>query len=90
MLCKSAATSRVTVDLRRAVVFMLDFFIGRFLFRSGNQEHPGDKIGNTTVEILPVSVGRIHTRSICQSILMTNSSVIDLLALPEVMRIIQM
>lgn len=33
-------------------------FIGRFLFRSGNQEHPGDKIENTTVEILPVSVGR--------------------------------
>uniref|UniRef100_A0A8C9Y7F8 Alpha-1,3-mannosyl-glycoprotein 4-beta-N-acetylglucosaminyltransferase A n=1 Tax=Sander lucioperca TaxID=283035 RepID=A0A8C9Y7F8_SANLU len=29
--------------------------IGRFLFRSGNQEHPGDKIENTTVEILPVS-----------------------------------
>uniref|UniRef100_A0A8C5N5M6 Alpha-1,3-mannosyl-glycoprotein 4-beta-N-acetylglucosaminyltransferase A n=1 Tax=Gouania willdenowi TaxID=441366 RepID=A0A8C5N5M6_GOUWI len=31
--------------------------IERFLFRSGNQEHPGDKIENTTVEILPVSVG---------------------------------
>uniref|UniRef100_A0A3B4A892 Alpha-1,3-mannosyl-glycoprotein 4-beta-N-acetylglucosaminyltransferase A n=1 Tax=Periophthalmus magnuspinnatus TaxID=409849 RepID=A0A3B4A892_9GOBI len=30
--------------------------IERFLFRSGNQEHPGDKIENTTVEILPVSV----------------------------------
>uniref|UniRef100_A0A665WW88 Alpha-1,3-mannosyl-glycoprotein 4-beta-N-acetylglucosaminyltransferase A n=1 Tax=Echeneis naucrates TaxID=173247 RepID=A0A665WW88_ECHNA len=30
--------------------------IERFLFRSGNQEHPGDKIKNTTVEILPVSV----------------------------------
>uniref|UniRef100_A0A672ZBB5 Alpha-1,3-mannosyl-glycoprotein 4-beta-N-acetylglucosaminyltransferase A n=1 Tax=Sphaeramia orbicularis TaxID=375764 RepID=A0A672ZBB5_9TELE len=29
--------------------------IERFLFRSGNQEHPGDKIENTTVEILPVS-----------------------------------
>uniref|UniRef100_A0A3P9KNL1 Alpha-1,3-mannosyl-glycoprotein 4-beta-N-acetylglucosaminyltransferase A n=1 Tax=Oryzias latipes TaxID=8090 RepID=A0A3P9KNL1_ORYLA len=27
--------------------------IERFLFRSGNQEHPGDKIENTTVEILP-------------------------------------
>uniref|UniRef100_A0A669CTX1 Alpha-1,3-mannosyl-glycoprotein 4-beta-N-acetylglucosaminyltransferase A n=1 Tax=Oreochromis niloticus TaxID=8128 RepID=A0A669CTX1_ORENI len=26
--------------------------IERFLFRSGNQEHPGDKIENTTVEIL--------------------------------------
>ncbi|GAA6094408.1 alpha-1,3-mannosyl-glycoprotein 4-beta-N-acetylglucosaminyltransferase A [Tachysurus ichikawai] len=27
--------------------------IERFLFRSGNQEHPGDKIKNTTVEIMP-------------------------------------
>uniref|UniRef100_A0A7N8XWF0 Alpha-1,3-mannosyl-glycoprotein 4-beta-N-acetylglucosaminyltransferase A n=1 Tax=Mastacembelus armatus TaxID=205130 RepID=A0A7N8XWF0_9TELE len=27
--------------------------VERFLFRSGNQEHPGDKIENTTVEILP-------------------------------------
>nr|XP_029503460.1 alpha-1,3-mannosyl-glycoprotein 4-beta-N-acetylglucosaminyltransferase A isoform X1 [Oncorhynchus nerka] len=27
--------------------------IERFLFRSGNQEHPGDRIENTTVEILP-------------------------------------
>uniref|UniRef100_A0A8C6VVP3 Alpha-1,3-mannosyl-glycoprotein 4-beta-N-acetylglucosaminyltransferase A n=1 Tax=Nothobranchius furzeri TaxID=105023 RepID=A0A8C6VVP3_NOTFU len=31
--------------------------IERFLFRSGNQEHPGDKIENTTVEILPSSEG---------------------------------
>uniref|UniRef100_A0A6Q2YTS2 Alpha-1,3-mannosyl-glycoprotein 4-beta-N-acetylglucosaminyltransferase A n=1 Tax=Esox lucius TaxID=8010 RepID=A0A6Q2YTS2_ESOLU len=30
--------------------------IERFLFRSGNQEHPGDRIENTTVEILPFSV----------------------------------
>uniref|UniRef100_A0A8C9VX99 Alpha-1,3-mannosyl-glycoprotein 4-beta-N-acetylglucosaminyltransferase A n=1 Tax=Scleropages formosus TaxID=113540 RepID=A0A8C9VX99_SCLFO len=29
--------------------------IERYLFRSGNQEHPGDKIENTTVEILPFS-----------------------------------
>uniref|UniRef100_A0A8C7N5C1 Alpha-1,3-mannosyl-glycoprotein 4-beta-N-acetylglucosaminyltransferase A n=1 Tax=Oncorhynchus kisutch TaxID=8019 RepID=A0A8C7N5C1_ONCKI len=29
--------------------------IERFLFRSGNQEHPGDRIENTTVEILPFS-----------------------------------
>uniref|UniRef100_A0A665WV35 Alpha-1,3-mannosyl-glycoprotein 4-beta-N-acetylglucosaminyltransferase A n=1 Tax=Echeneis naucrates TaxID=173247 RepID=A0A665WV35_ECHNA len=41
--------------------------IERFLFRSGNQEHPGDKIKNTTVEILPVSVrkrtqARMQTR----------------------------
>lgn len=32
--------------------------IGRYLFRSGNQEHPGDKIENTTVEILPFSVSK--------------------------------
>lgn len=38
--------------------------IGRFLFRSGNQEHPGDKIKNTTVEILPFSVNKRHTSSI--------------------------
>ncbi|XP_037136808.1 alpha-1,3-mannosyl-glycoprotein 4-beta-N-acetylglucosaminyltransferase A isoform X1 [Syngnathus acus] len=29
--------------------------IERFLFRSGNQEHLGDKMQNTTVDILPVS-----------------------------------
>lgn len=34
----------------------------RFLFRSGNQEHPGDKFENTTVEILPVSVGKCPPR----------------------------
>ncbi|XP_043530064.1 alpha-1,3-mannosyl-glycoprotein 4-beta-N-acetylglucosaminyltransferase B-like isoform X2 [Chiloscyllium plagiosum] len=28
--------------------------IERYLFRSGNMEHPGDKFFNTTVEILPV------------------------------------
>lgn len=39
---------------------------GRFLFRSGNQEHPGDKIENTTVEILPVSVWKHpHTQDSC-------------------------
>ncbi|KAG9348669.1 hypothetical protein JZ751_028986, partial [Albula glossodonta] len=33
--------------------------IERYLFRSGNQEHPGDKIENATVEILPqTDVGR--------------------------------
>uniref|UniRef100_A0A673XKZ2 Alpha-1,3-mannosyl-glycoprotein 4-beta-N-acetylglucosaminyltransferase A n=1 Tax=Salmo trutta TaxID=8032 RepID=A0A673XKZ2_SALTR len=35
--------------------------IERFLFRSGNQEHPGDRIENTTVEILPFSVRRHHS-----------------------------
>uniref|UniRef100_A0A8D3E803 Alpha-1,3-mannosyl-glycoprotein 4-beta-N-acetylglucosaminyltransferase A n=1 Tax=Scophthalmus maximus TaxID=52904 RepID=A0A8D3E803_SCOMX len=37
------------------VLFKFDrpISIERFLFRSGNQEHPGDKIENTTVEILP-------------------------------------
>lgn len=36
----------------------MHYLIGRFLFRSGNQEHPGDKIENTTVEILPSLVGK--------------------------------
>ncbi|KAM8748703.1 alpha-1,3-mannosyl-glycoprotein 4-beta-N-acetylglucosaminyltransferase A [Acanthopagrus schlegelii] len=36
--------------------------IERFLFRSGNQEHPGDKIENTTVEILPVSEPGLQTK----------------------------
>uniref|UniRef100_A0A8C7NUE2 Alpha-1,3-mannosyl-glycoprotein 4-beta-N-acetylglucosaminyltransferase A n=1 Tax=Oncorhynchus mykiss TaxID=8022 RepID=A0A8C7NUE2_ONCMY len=31
------------------------FKFDKFLFRSGNQEHPGDRIENTTVEILPFS-----------------------------------
>uniref|UniRef100_A0A4W5J7W0 Alpha-1,3-mannosyl-glycoprotein 4-beta-N-acetylglucosaminyltransferase A n=1 Tax=Hucho hucho TaxID=62062 RepID=A0A4W5J7W0_9TELE len=35
--------------------------IERFLFRSGNQEHPGDRIENTTVEILPFLVRRQHS-----------------------------
>eukprot|EP00064_Thunnus_orientalis_P007941 superscaffoldBa00000912_g7963 len=36
--------------------------IEKFLFRSGNQEHPGDKIENTTVEILPVSETGLQTK----------------------------
>uniref|UniRef100_A0A8C1UEH3 Alpha-1,3-mannosyl-glycoprotein 4-beta-N-acetylglucosaminyltransferase A n=1 Tax=Cyprinus carpio TaxID=7962 RepID=A0A8C1UEH3_CYPCA len=36
--------------------------IERFLFRSGNQEHPGDKIENTTVEILPFSDAELKTK----------------------------
>ncbi|KAI3356375.1 hypothetical protein L3Q82_017601 [Scortum barcoo] len=36
--------------------------IERFLFRSGNQEHPGDKIENTTVEILPASAASVQTK----------------------------
>lgn len=36
--------------------------IERFLFRSGNQEHPGDKIKNTTVEILPFSDTELKTK----------------------------
>ncbi|KAJ4933693.1 hypothetical protein JOQ06_030517, partial [Pogonophryne albipinna] len=36
--------------------------IEKFLFRSGNQEHPGDKIENTTVEILPFSVPGLQTK----------------------------
>ncbi|KTG44535.1 hypothetical protein cypCar_00030358 [Cyprinus carpio] len=33
-----------------------------FLFRSGNQEHPGDKIENTTVEFLPFSDAELKTK----------------------------
>ncbi|KPP69052.1 hypothetical protein Z043_112218 [Scleropages formosus] len=36
--------------------------IERYLFRSGNQEHPGDKIENTTVEILPFSDTDLKTK----------------------------
>ncbi|XP_054642346.1 alpha-1,3-mannosyl-glycoprotein 4-beta-N-acetylglucosaminyltransferase A isoform X3 [Dunckerocampus dactyliophorus] len=36
--------------------------IERFLFRSGNPEHPGDKMQNTTVEILPVSETGLQTK----------------------------
>ncbi|XP_046903385.1 alpha-1,3-mannosyl-glycoprotein 4-beta-N-acetylglucosaminyltransferase A [Hypomesus transpacificus] len=36
--------------------------IDRFLFRSGNQEHPGDRIENTTVEILPFSDNGLQTK----------------------------
>uniref|UniRef100_A0A8C7GVX2 Alpha-1,3-mannosyl-glycoprotein 4-beta-N-acetylglucosaminyltransferase A n=1 Tax=Oncorhynchus kisutch TaxID=8019 RepID=A0A8C7GVX2_ONCKI len=36
--------------------------IERFLFRSGNQEHPGDRIENTTVEILPFLETRPKTK----------------------------
>ncbi|XP_023689577.1 alpha-1,3-mannosyl-glycoprotein 4-beta-N-acetylglucosaminyltransferase A [Paramormyrops kingsleyae] len=36
--------------------------IERYLFRSGNQEHPGDKIENTTVEILPFSDTGLQTK----------------------------
>uniref|UniRef100_A0A8C7NSP1 Alpha-1,3-mannosyl-glycoprotein 4-beta-N-acetylglucosaminyltransferase A n=1 Tax=Oncorhynchus mykiss TaxID=8022 RepID=A0A8C7NSP1_ONCMY len=37
--------------------------IERFLFRSGNQEHPGDRIENTTVEILPFSSKEKYKRT---------------------------
>ncbi|XP_078142038.1 alpha-1,3-mannosyl-glycoprotein 4-beta-N-acetylglucosaminyltransferase A isoform X2 [Centroberyx gerrardi] len=36
--------------------------IEKFLFRSGNQEHPGDRIENTTVEILPFSETGLQTK----------------------------
>uniref|UniRef100_A0A8C6WUP8 Alpha-1,3-mannosyl-glycoprotein 4-beta-N-acetylglucosaminyltransferase A n=1 Tax=Neogobius melanostomus TaxID=47308 RepID=A0A8C6WUP8_9GOBI len=47
----------ITPSVGDYVLFKFDrpVSIERFLFRSGNQEHPGDKIENTTVEILPVS-----------------------------------
>lgn len=62
--CKNAYPCMWTLQIK------LDLFC-RFLFRSGNQEHPGDKIENTTVEILPVSVGKYfpHTHTYCLSTL---------------------
>ncbi|XP_058884800.1 alpha-1,3-mannosyl-glycoprotein 4-beta-N-acetylglucosaminyltransferase A isoform X3 [Acipenser ruthenus] len=36
--------------------------IERYLFRSGNPEHPGDKLQNTTVEILPFSETGLKTK----------------------------
>jgi alpha-1,3-mannosylglycoprotein beta-1,4-N-acetylglucosaminyltransferase A/B len=35
--------------------FILKHF--RFLFRSGNVEHPSDRFYNTTIEVLPASLG---------------------------------
>lgn len=32
------------------------FFSKRYLFRSGNSEHPSDRFYNTTVEILPAAL----------------------------------
>ncbi|KAL7287252.1 hypothetical protein TKK_0018381 [Trichogramma kaykai] len=43
--------------------FMKPIYIKRYLFRSGNAEHPSDKFYNTTVEVLPYlsnSVDRNH------------------------------
>ncbi|CAD5123099.1 DgyrCDS11473 [Dimorphilus gyrociliatus] len=37
------------------IKFTPPIFIERFLFRSGNSEHPGDKFFNTTIELLPES-----------------------------------
>ncbi len=41
----------------------------RYFFRSGNIEHPGDKLFNTTVEVLPFDV------SLCHCVQMNTSSV---------------
>lgn len=35
---------------------MNEFPLRRYLFRSGNSEHPSDRFYNTTVEILPYSL----------------------------------
>ncbi|KAJ8350316.1 hypothetical protein SKAU_G00254460 [Synaphobranchus kaupii] len=36
--------------------------IQRYLFRSGNQEHPGDRLENATVEVLPLSDAGMQTK----------------------------
>lgn len=33
----------------------MDWFDFRYLFRSGNVEHPSDQFYNTTVEVLPIT-----------------------------------
>lgn len=43
----------VVVRIYMMLIFI--FFLSRFLFRSGNLEHPGDKLTDTTVEIFPSS-----------------------------------
>lgn len=35
-------------------------FVYRYLFRSGNAEHPSDKFYNTTVEVLPQSTNSVN------------------------------
>uniref|UniRef100_A0A8C6UA81 Alpha-1,3-mannosyl-glycoprotein 4-beta-N-acetylglucosaminyltransferase A n=1 Tax=Neogobius melanostomus TaxID=47308 RepID=A0A8C6UA81_9GOBI len=54
----------ITPSVGDYVLFKFDrpVSIERFLFRSGNQEHPGDKIENTTVEILPVSEAGLQAK----------------------------
>ncbi|OXU26362.1 hypothetical protein TSAR_002451 [Trichomalopsis sarcophagae] len=39
--------------------FVHPIFIKRYLFRSGNAEHPSDKFYNTTVEVLPQSINSV-------------------------------
>lgn len=42
--------------LHRVVLHILQVFVCfRYLFRSGNAEHPSDKFYNTTVEVLPTN-----------------------------------
>uniref|UniRef100_UPI00398F1C51 alpha-1,3-mannosyl-glycoprotein 4-beta-N-acetylglucosaminyltransferase B-like n=1 Tax=Pristiophorus japonicus TaxID=55135 RepID=UPI00398F1C51 len=38
--------------------------IERYLFRSGNVEHPGDKLFNTTVEVLPADKSEFEKKSL--------------------------
>uniref|UniRef100_A0A7N8Y700 Alpha-1,3-mannosyl-glycoprotein 4-beta-N-acetylglucosaminyltransferase A n=1 Tax=Mastacembelus armatus TaxID=205130 RepID=A0A7N8Y700_9TELE len=54
---------KLTVNLLTLPLCLyLPVSVERFLFRSGNQEHPGDKIENTTVEILPASEVGLQTK----------------------------
>lgn len=39
------------------------FGVLRYLFRSGNPEHPGDRFYNTTVEVLPSQSGAVLENS---------------------------
>ncbi|XP_023667202.1 alpha-1,3-mannosyl-glycoprotein 4-beta-N-acetylglucosaminyltransferase A-like isoform X2 [Paramormyrops kingsleyae] len=55
------ATAPVAGDY---IVFKFDqpVSIERYLFRSGNEEHPGDQIENTSIEILPYSDKELQTK----------------------------
>uniref|UniRef100_A0A8D0F217 MGAT4 family member D n=1 Tax=Strix occidentalis caurina TaxID=311401 RepID=A0A8D0F217_STROC len=39
-----------------SLTFLNPLKVEKYLFRSGNMEHPGDKLFNTTVEVLPADV----------------------------------
>ncbi|XP_067850052.1 alpha-1,3-mannosyl-glycoprotein 4-beta-N-acetylglucosaminyltransferase B-like isoform X2 [Heptranchias perlo] len=47
--------------------FFQSLKVERYLFRSGNVEHPGDKLFNTTVEVLPADKSEVEKKSLQNS-----------------------